>query len=63
MRPDSALSHLRDEEICMAEMKDGTRQRIQWNRRDWCFLTVDTPVPTVCSFDDIKEWRLITIVV
>lgn len=57
MRADSALSHLYDGELCIAEMKDGTKQAVRWNRQDWRFFYEDTPTPTVCSFDDIKEWR------
>ena len=63
MRPDSALSHLYDGEICVADMKDDTKRKICWSKSDWCFYYVDTPTPTVCNFDDIKEWRLESITV
>jgi hypothetical protein len=61
MRADKALSHLYDGEICLVEMKDGTTRAVRWNRQDWCFFYADTMAPTVCSFDDIKEWRLASI--
>ncbi len=59
MRADSALSHLHDGELCMAEMKDGTKREVRWSKPDWCFFYTDTQ--TVCSFDDINEWRLASI--
>lgn len=61
MRADSALSHLYDGELCIAEMKDGTKHKVRWSKPDWCFFYADMPMPTICSFDDIKEWRLISI--
>ncbi|MDB5761743.1 MAG: hypothetical protein JWQ21_738 [Herminiimonas sp.] len=57
MRADSALSHLYDGEICIAEMRDGTKHQVRWSRQDWCFFYIDTRMPAVCRFDDIKEWR------
>jgi hypothetical protein len=61
MRADKALSHLYDGELCLAEMKDGTTRTVRWSRQDWCFFHTDTPTPAVCRFEDIKEWRLVTI--
>lgn len=57
MRADSALSHLFDGEQCLAMLKDGTTHKVRWSRPHWRFFYLDTPVPTVCEFDDIKEWR------
>jgi hypothetical protein len=57
MRPDSALSHLYDDELCVAAMKDATERQVRWSRPDWCFFYTDANPPKVCSFDDIKEWR------
>lgn len=57
MRADSALSHLYDDELCIAAMKDGTKREIRWNKDQWCFYFVDADRPTVCGFDDIQEWH------
>jgi hypothetical protein len=57
MRADSALSHLYDDELCIAMMKDGTEQEVRWSKPEWRFFYIDKPAPTVCDFDDIKEWR------
>jgi len=63
MRADSALSHLYDDEACIAVMKDGSMRTVRWNRSDWRFYYTDTPNPSVCDFDDIKEWRPATMIV
>lgn len=57
MRADSALSHLFDDELCVATMKDGTEREVRWNKESWCFFFTDTETPTVCRHEDIKEWR------
>lgn len=57
MRADSALSHLYDSEICIAAMTDGKERQVRWSKQDWCFYLVDANVPTVCPFEQIKEWR------
>lgn len=62
MRADSALSHLYDGEHCIAEMKDGTKRKVFWSRRDWRFYYLDLPTAAACDFDDIKEWRPASIV-
>lgn len=59
MRADSALSHLRDGEPCIATLKDGTQCAVRWSRRDWCFFHAGTNA--VCPHDDIREWRLASI--
>lgn len=55
MRDDSALSHLYDDELCIATLKDGTECEVRWNREGWCFFHRDTG--TVCPHDDIRDWR------
>lgn len=60
-RPDSALSHLYEGELCIAIMKNGEKQQVRWSIPHWCFFYANTETPTVCSFDDIEEWRLATI--
>lgn len=60
MRADYALSHLYDGEICRAITADGERE-VRWDRDEWRFYYVNAPVPTVCDFDEIKEWRIAAI--
>jgi hypothetical protein len=57
MRADSALSHLYDDELCVATLADGDQREVRWSRRDWCFLQVGADGPTELPFEDIKEWR------
>lgn len=61
MRADSALSHLYDGETCLADLKDGSTHEVRWSKPDWCFYYVNTPTNAVCSFDDIKDWRIAAI--
>jgi hypothetical protein len=57
MRADSALSHLYHNEPCIAMMKDGSEQKVRWNKECWCFFYTNAAEPTVCTFDEIEEWR------
>lgn len=57
MNADSALSHLYDREPCIATLKDGSEKDVLWNKEYWCFLYKEAPEPTVCTFDEIEEWR------
>lgn len=57
MRADSALSHLLDDELCVATLSDGSQREVRWNRRDWCFLREEDDGPRPLPFEDIKEWR------
>lgn len=57
MRADSALSHLYDNEACVATLHDGSQRDVSWNRRDWCFMYPSPDGPAALSFDEIKEWR------
>jgi len=56
MRADSALSHLEDGEHCIVVLKNGERHPVQWSVPHWCFFFEDKDRPTVCHFEDIKEW-------
>jgi hypothetical protein len=56
MRADTALSHLKDGEHCIAKTKEGN-QDVRWSVADWCFYHADTVAPTVCRFEDIVEWH------
>lgn len=60
MRADYALSHLYDGEICRAITAHGDC-KVRWDKNAWRFYYVDTPVPTVCEFDEIKEWQIAAI--
>lgn len=60
MRPDYALSHLEDGEICRAATKHGEHD-LRWNKTEWRFYYADTPEPTVCDFDEIDEWQIAAI--
>ena len=57
MRADNALSHLYDDELCVATMQDDIEREVRWSRQAWCFFYADTDTPTVCPHEDIKEWR------
>jgi hypothetical protein len=57
MRSDSALSHLYDDELCVATLQDGGEREVRWSRRDWRFYYIDAGQPAALPFDDIKEWR------
>jgi hypothetical protein len=57
MRADSALSHLYDDELCIATMKDGTQHEVRWDRPAWRFFYSNTEPLVVCPFEDIEEWR------
>ena len=61
MRADSALSHLRDGELCIVVTKAGERHEVQWNLSDWSFYFTHADRPTVCRFEDIREWMPATI--
>lgn len=57
MRADSALSHLYDDELCVATLKQGGQREVRWSRQDWCFYHAGADGEAVLPFDDIAEWR------
>lgn len=57
MRADSALSHLYEDEPCVATLTDGSQREVRWHRGDWCFRYEGADGPQVLAFEDIKEWR------
>lgn len=57
MRADSALSHLYEDEICVATLLDGSQHEVRWNRRDWCFMLQTANGPAALPFEEIREWR------
>jgi hypothetical protein len=56
MRADSALSHLKDEEICIVRLAEGERE-MRWSRADWRFYYMEGNERLVCPFEEIYEWR------
>lgn len=56
MRADSALSHLKDGELCIVLMKTGEKHQMRWSVPNWSFLFVNGERPIPCRFEDIKEW-------
>ncbi|GIZ50432.1 hypothetical protein [Noviherbaspirillum aridicola] len=57
MRADSALSHLYEDEPCIATLHDGEQRAVRWSRRDWCFMMESANGPVALPFEDIREWR------
>ena len=56
MIEDSALSLLKDEELCIVTTKEGERE-MRWNRAARCFFYLDRGTPVACDDDQIEEWR------
>ncbi|MEC4719589.1 hypothetical protein RY831_10540 [Noviherbaspirillum sp. CPCC 100848] len=56
MRTDSALSRLKDGELCIVTTKDG-EQEARWSVSGWCFFILHRGTPTICAADEIEEWR------
>lgn len=56
MRADSALSRLKDGELCIITTREGERE-VRWSVQHWCFFYLDRGAPIVCDADTIEEWR------
>ncbi|HEY0844422.1 MAG TPA: hypothetical protein VGE12_03595 [Noviherbaspirillum sp.] len=56
MKEVSALTRLKDGELCIVTMKDGDREA-RWSVANWCFFYLDRGTPVVCRADEIEEWR------
>lgn len=56
MRENSALSRLKDGELCIVTMKDGERE-VRWSVANWCFFYLERGSPIVCHAEDVIEWR------
>lgn len=56
MRTDSALSRLKDGELCIVTTKDDERE-MRWSVPNWCFYYMRAGTPIVCPFEEIEEWR------
>jgi hypothetical protein len=53
---ESALSLLKEGEICIVVTKDGDREAI-WSAQRWCFYYLNRGAPIVYRADEIEEWR------
>jgi hypothetical protein len=60
MRADTALSRLKDGELCVVKTKDGERE-VRWSVPSWCFFYLDRGTPVVCKPEDIEEWWPVSI--
>ncbi|TFW07741.1 hypothetical protein E4K72_08720 [Oxalobacteraceae bacterium OM1] len=56
MQADSALSHLRDGELCIVRTREGEREAV-WRRAAWRFYPEEGRNAGPYKFDDIEEWR------
>lgn len=56
MKVDSALSRLKDGELCIVTTKDGEHE-VRWSVANWCFFYLDRGTPIVCHSEEIEEWR------
>lgn len=56
MRTASALSRLKDGELCIVTTSCGERE-MRWSVSNWCFYYTSAGTPIVCPFAEIQEWR------
>jgi hypothetical protein len=56
MRMESALSRLKDGELCIVTTKDG-EQEARWSVAGRCFFYLNRGTPIICDSDEIEEWR------
>lgn len=56
MKADSALSRLKDGELCIVTTRDGEHE-VRWSVANWCFFYLNRGTPCVCRADEIEEWR------
>lgn len=56
MRSASALSRLKNGELCIVTTKDGEHE-VRWSVQHWCFFYLSDGTPIVCRASDIDEWR------
>jgi hypothetical protein len=56
MKSDSALSRLKDDELCIVTTKDGERE-VRWSVANWCFFYLERGTPVICRSEEIEEWR------
>jgi len=56
MRAASALSRLKDGEVCIVTTQHGERE-MRWSVPNWCFYYTSAGTPIICPLDEIEEWR------
>ncbi len=56
MRTESALSRLKEGELCVITTKHGERE-MRWSVSNWCFYYTNAGTPIICPFEEIEEWR------
>jgi len=56
MRTSSALSLLKDGELCIVTTAFGERE-MRWSIAGWCFYYTSAGIPVICLFDEVEEWR------
>jgi len=55
MTEGSALSRLRDDELCIVKTPEGERE-MRWNAAARSFFYLVNGVPIACEADAIEEW-------
>ena len=60
MRPESALSRLKEGELCIVTTRDGEHE-MRWSVTGWCFFYLNRGTPVICNAEEIEEWRLASI--
>jgi hypothetical protein len=56
MNTGSALSHLKDGELCIVTTKNGELEA-RWSTAGWCFYFLDRGTPKVLRAEEVEEWR------
>jgi hypothetical protein len=56
MKTESALSCLKEGEVCIVRTSDGREHEVRWSVRNWCFFHLERGAPVVCNAADIEEW-------
>lgn len=56
MQGGTALSRLKDGELCAIVTKQGELQA-RWSKSAWCFFYLERGTPVVCDPEQIEEWR------
>ncbi|HYD94987.1 MAG TPA: hypothetical protein VEC01_06650 [Noviherbaspirillum sp.] len=56
MKSESALSLLKDGELCIVTTAQGERE-MRWSVPNRCFYYSRCGTPVVCPVDEIEEWR------
>jgi hypothetical protein len=56
MKYQSALSRLKDGELCLITTEQG-EQQMRWSVTAWCFFYLERGTPVMCDPNQIQEWR------